>query len=81
MIDRKVKHLILLSRTSVRSEAAQELLDELQTRGVNVAAPPCDVGDEQALAFVLKACRKSMPPVKGCIQGTMALKVTFSDSL
>lgn len=75
---RKAKHLILLSRTSVRSKAAQSLLDELRACGVNVASPSCDVGDEQALAAALESCRNNMPPIKGCIQGTMTLKVMFS---
>ena len=74
MVDRNAKHLILLARTSVRRKVAQELLDELRACAVDVASPTCDIADEQALALALESCR-NMPPIKGCIQGTMALKV------
>ena len=75
MADRNVKNLILLSRSGVRSEAAQSTLDDLKAKGVNVAAPSCDVGDMQALSSTLAECRKTMPPIKGCIQASMVLKV------
>jgi NADPH:quinone reductase-like Zn-dependent oxidoreductase len=77
MADRKARHIILVSRKGVRSKAAQELLDELQARGVDVASPCCDVSDAQALASALELCSVRMPPIKGCIQGTMVLKVRF----
>lgn len=75
MANRNAKNLILLSRSSVRSEAAQSLLDDLKAKGVNVAAPSCDVGDMQALSSTLAECSKTMPRIKGCIQASMVLKV------
>jgi KR domain/Phosphopantetheine attachment site len=75
MAERKAKNLILLSRSGIQHEAARILLDELKAKGVNVAAPPCDVSDLQALSFTLAECSKTMPPIKGCIQASMVLKV------
>ena len=55
--------------------AAMKCLDELKAQGVNVAAPHCDVTSEHSLKSVLEECRGTMPAVKGCIQGSMVLKV------
>jgi hypothetical protein len=42
--------------------------------GCNIAAPQCDVSIEEQLSTVLSDWGKDMPPVKGCIQGSMVLK-------
>lgn len=76
MVTRNVKSLILLSRTSAHNEEVKNLLRELREKGVNVATPVCDIGDQEALASALASCR-SMPTVKGCIQAAMVLKVRF----
>ena len=75
MVDRGVKHLILLSRSGAVSNAAQELIRKLTRRGVNVAAPRCDISDAHMLGDVLHECNKTMPPIKGVIQATMVLRV------
>lgn len=72
--------MILLSRSGPQSEAAQLLMGELKAQNVNVAAPLCDVSDMQMMSSVLEECNKTMPPIKGCIQGSMVLKVMFSVS-
>lgn len=75
MASRNAKHLILLSRSSTHSPAAQALLDELRAKGVNLATPPCDVSNRTSLISALAEARKTMPQIKGCIQGSMVLKV------
>jgi len=75
LVSRNARNLILLSRSRAHGDAAQALLNELEAKGVNVATPPCDVSNKKALASVLAECCKTMPPVKGCIQGSMVLKV------
>lgn len=75
MATRNVKHLILLSRSGVKTKAAQSLMDELKVGGVNAIAPICDVSDEASLAAVLAKYNKVMPSIKGCIQASMVLKV------
>ena len=76
MATRNAKHLILLSRSGPRGEAAISLLQELETKGVEVVAPSCDVSDERALVATLQQFSKRLPPIKGCIQGSMVLKVS-----
>lgn len=53
---------------------AKELMEELADSGVTAFAPPCDVSDRATLSSVLATCAKTMPPIKGCIQGSMVLK-------
>jgi acyl transferase domain-containing protein/NADPH:quinone reductase-like Zn-dependent oxidoreductase/NADP-dependent 3-hydroxy acid dehydrogenase YdfG len=71
---RGAKHLILLSRSGPTSEKSLVLLEDLASRGVNVATPRCDVGNVESLRTVLESAAKAMPPIKGCIQGSMVLK-------
>ena len=75
MASRGVKHLILLSRSSVRSQASIALLEDLNSMGVHVTAPACDVSDEHSLSAVLAECAQTSPAIKGAIQASMVLKV------
>jgi len=76
MVDRNAKNLILLSRSGPRLQIAKEFLNELRTRGVRVEAPPCDVSDAKIMAKVFEDLSRSMPPIKGCIQGSMVRRVS-----
>lgn len=77
MVGKKAKNLILLGRSdsSKYSEETTAFLKDLRARGVHVATPPCDVGDEGSLASVLRECSKTMPPIQGCFQASMVLEV------
>lgn len=77
MADRKASNFILLSRSGAKGQDALELLREMKARGVNIAAPACDISSEDALVTVLEQ-HGHMPPIKGCIQATMVLKVEHS---
>ncbi|CAD6445093.1 b10755cb-b0be-4455-a923-10fa031ceb53 [Sclerotinia trifoliorum] len=62
--------------------AAQRLLERLHSMEVVVEAPACDVSSPEQLEYVLSECLTRLPPIKGCIQGTMdALfeKMTFQE--
>lgn len=78
MASKGARNLILLSRSGASSEAASSLLAELETTykgAIRVHAPRCDVSSVDDLSAVLKSCSGSMPPIKGCINGIMNLKV------
>ncbi len=75
MVGKGAKNLILLSRSGPVTKAAQELLESLRKAGAMVEAPRCDVSSEKSLCSVLQNVAGRMPPIKGCIQGTMVLKV------
>ena len=75
MMNRNARHLLLLSRTGPKGQAAQTLLLDLKLGGVAVLAPPCDIGDEKSLLAALAHCDTVAHPIKGCIHGAMVLKV------
>lgn len=83
MADRGAKHIIMASRSGGTSDAARELIAELNARHVDVVAPQCDVSSESSLAGVLEDCARSgMPPVRGCINAAMVLQdAIFQDSM
>lgn len=74
MCQRGARYLILLSRSGASSTAAKTLIQDLEKSGVTVQAPQCDVASSTSLIEALKQC-ENMPPIKGCIQGTMVLQV------
>ena len=76
MTQRGARHLVLLSRSGSDSEANKTFIKELEDSGASVWAPKCDITDENRLRFVLDEASKTMPPIKGCIQGTSVLAVS-----
>ena len=77
MARRGVKFLILLSRSGVKSDAAKHLIDELKAAAIHVEAPACDISNKESLSAALEYCAPNMPPIRGCIQASMVLKVTY----
>jgi acyl transferase domain-containing protein/NADPH:quinone reductase-like Zn-dependent oxidoreductase/SAM-dependent methyltransferase len=77
MATRGAKQILILSRSGSSSQQVAELIAELQEVGVTVVAPSCDVSDVYALGAVLVKVCAQMPPVKGCIQGSMVLRVNI----
>lgn len=76
---RGAKYLLLLSRSGpVGNEKAQALIDELQSKGVVVESPSCDVADAEWLNDTISRCSKTLPPIKGCFQSPMVLRVTIT---
>lgn len=75
MAQRGARHLILLSRSGPVSHAAQILVKELEGAGVTIRAPQCDVSNSDSLVAALDQCM-DMPPIKGCLQGTMVLQAS-----
>ncbi|MCJ1283861.1 hypothetical protein MMC26_003192 [Xylographa opegraphella] len=81
MVNRKAKHLILLSRKSIHSDIVMDFLAELRSKGVVVATPCCDVTDKAQLASTISECNKTMPPIKGCVQASLVLKDSLFESM
>lgn len=75
MAGRGAKNLILLSRRGAVQDAAKRLVQELELTCDRIATPACDVTDSEALRDAIEKCLEKMPPVRGCIQGSMVLKV------
>ena len=76
MAKRGAKFLVLLSRSGIRTETSVALVENLQSMGVHVLAPACDVTDRTSLLAVVTKLTKTFPPIKGVIQASMVLKVS-----
>lgn len=74
LADQGVRHLALLGRSGAASEEARALVEELEGRGVSVAALACDVADAGAVRTALDAIRSAMPPLAGILHGAMVLE-------
>lgn len=75
MVARGARNLIFLSRTGRITDAVQEMKTEIESRGCAVHIFTCDVSDKARLAEVLEECKATLPSIKGCVQGSMILKV------
>ncbi|KAK7937173.1 uncharacterized protein PG986_014041 [Apiospora aurea] len=77
MVSRGARYLILLSRSGAEAHPeSQSFVQSLEAQGMTVAAPPCDVACNETLKSVIRECLevRGMPPIKGCVQGSMVLK-------
>jgi short-subunit dehydrogenase len=77
MVARGAKNIVLLSPSGAKNDNTKKLIVELEEKGCKVKVYACDICDESRLKEVLDDCKKTMPPVKGCIQAAMFLQVTF----
>lgn len=76
MVTRGARHLVFFSRSGASTEPIREFIQELEGRGANVKVFACDVSKAELLKEALATINESMPPIKGCIQGAMQLKVS-----
>lgn len=81
MARRGVRYLVILSRSGARSEAAKTLVRELHDQGIAVSTPAVDISDLNSVQEALLALQGDMPPIKGCIQATLALRDNFWPNL
>ncbi|KAI9927532.1 hypothetical protein MW887_003150 [Aspergillus wentii] len=74
MAARGARNLALLGRAGAKSAAPRTLIEELSNQGVRVLAPPCDVIDGLSVKKAMQEISQTMPPIKGCVQGSMVLR-------
>lgn len=75
MASRGAKHFIFLSRSGRITEPVESMIADLKNLACGVHIFSCDVVDAERLRDVIQECSRSLPPIKGCIQGSMALQV------
>ena len=66
LVGHGVRHVLLVGRR-VPSEAAREVLKELEAAGARVVVAQADVSEETQLVRVLQNHGRSMPPLRGVI--------------
>ena len=76
MVKHGAKNLIILSRSGNKHAPASSLSLDLKQSGCAVVVMPrCDITDGALLEQVLNDAAKSLPPIRGVIQGAMVLNV------
>lgn len=76
MASRGARHLIFLSRSALVTEPVEAMIADLKEAECTVNIFTCDVADAQRLSEVVQECSATLPPIKGCIQGSMVLRVS-----
>lgn len=77
MVENGAKYVVLASRSGIRSDAAMQLKQRLEsTHQVSIDIRACDLGNRSHLEHLALGSGKSFPPVKGIIHGAMYLKVS-----
>jgi hypothetical protein len=75
MVARGARNLIFLSRTGNITNPVQDMVTELESKGCRIHIYTCDITDRARLVEVIEECKTTLPPIKGCVQGAMILKV------
>jgi NADPH:quinone reductase-like Zn-dependent oxidoreductase len=79
MVNRGARYLIIVSRTGAGQDPVRAtLLDELRAVGCSPTVMSCNISNKAALQAVLAECEKKLPPIAGCIQASMVLRVSPS---
>ncbi|KAH8707077.1 hypothetical protein GQ44DRAFT_831130 [Phaeosphaeriaceae sp. PMI808] len=81
MAERGAAHLILLSRSGTQTEAAKSFVSKLQSQGVQVFAPHCDITDEKVVAAVIHQAQLHLPPIRGCVHSGMVVETDMFDRM
>lgn len=77
MVDGGARNLIVTSRRGPADKASKALVADLQSNGVRIVTPSCDITDKKALEGVISSAVSTMPPVRGCIQASAVLSVSL----
>lgn len=80
IFSRGARHLLLLSRSGTNSATSARFMEEMTAAGAHILAPACDINDSAALQDVLDYCSHALPPIKGCFQASMVIKVSLTMS-
>lgn len=77
MASKGAKHIVFLSRTGKITESVQKMIDELDSKNCQAHIFACNVSDSERVKAVVEEVTKTLPPIKGCVQGSMVLRVGF----
>lgn len=80
MLEHGARHLVFLSRSGSAKPEAQKTLAKLSKAGAHAAAYSCDITDATQVKAALAKAREHFPPIRGAIQGAMALHVREASS-
>ncbi|KAK7441330.1 mycocerosic acid synthase [Colletotrichum acutatum] len=73
MVSQGARNLIITSRKGPVDENAKDFIRNLQSNGITVVAPCCDITDKKGLEQAIASALSYLPPVRGCIQASTVL--------
>ncbi|MCJ1384009.1 hypothetical protein MMC17_007124 [Xylographa soralifera] len=81
MADKGVKNLVFISRSGDKKEEARLVVEDLRASGVTASVFACDVSNKSQVRDILEECSRTLPPIKGVIQGAMVLQDSTFDNM
>ncbi|KAI0848452.1 polyketide synthase PksD [Daldinia vernicosa] len=81
MAKKGARNLIVPSRSGATSKPATSIITELTEQGVRISTPRCDVSVADSFSRALEEHRKTMPPIRGCINAAMVLNDSIFENL
>jgi NAD(P)-dependent dehydrogenase (short-subunit alcohol dehydrogenase family) len=78
MMSKGARNLLLVSRHATTNPNGDKLQAQGKTVGCNVNIRYCDVTDENSLIEFLAECSRTLPPIRGIINGAMVLDVSLA---
>lgn len=77
MASRGARNLIFLSRSLPSSPEKQEIVKHLEDIGCRIISGTCDISQISTLRELFNGQFSDLPPIKGCIQASMVLRVSL----
>ena len=81
MMEHGARNFVFASRSGLSKQSAKDLVSLLESRGARVAVFNCNASMEDQVDGMVSECKKTLPPIRGVIQGAMVLRVCFTPSL
>lgn len=81
MVRRGAANILLLSRSGPSGNPSRlKMISEFEAAGVNIQYGVCDITDINSLRDSVRVASETMPPIKGCFQAAMVLRVRQSSN-
>lgn len=75
MVAKGARNLVLLSRSGLHSSRLLSFVEELRRGGATIYSPRCNIANAASVQEVVAYCEAHLPPIKGCIQAAMDIRV------
>lgn len=74
-MEKGARNIVLISRRATLHPAAHEFRAKGEQLGCNVQIRDCDIVHETSLINCISDCLRTMPPIRGLVNGAMVLDV------
>ncbi|GLA88443.1 type I Iterative Polyketide synthase (PKS) [Aspergillus tubingensis] len=81
MVQRGARHIVLLSRSGIVTDAVQKVISEGQTLNASIHVRICDVSEVSQIKALISELQAELPPVRGVIHAAMVLKDVFMEQM